>query len=79
MAKDSKFKNSQERKNPKAEMADDPPWTVFGLPLQVSQRTGQRACVVLLFYTFVTHPEYRPHTVFLALVTLFALRRQNYI
>ena len=61
------------------EQVVDPPWTVFGLPLQVSQRTGTRAFTVLLFYTFVTHPEYRPHVVFLALVTLFVLRRQNYV
>ena len=57
----------------------EPPFTLFGLPLQgVSRLSFQRLFTLFLVYTFINNPDYRLHTVVLALVTLFAVRRQQY-
>jgi hypothetical protein len=53
------------------------PFTIFGLPLRVTRLQGQQIFALFLLYTFLTNEEYRLHSLLLAIVTIFAIRRNQ--
>ena len=71
-----------EKRGPEVEsqkflMTNNSAWTIFGLPLHLDRITGQRAFVIILFFTFFNNPEQRVPVVILAVFTYLAIRNSR--